>query len=162
MSGFLGTRFASRCASFPAGLFLLAHFLALLMSSSEGGRGTARGREMNAVLGLYDLRQGSNREVGHKHNRRLHPWSCAMQTQHNYIKQDQLFHAVLQLPVALAAVSTAVQRIMHHEFRRNPLLIPNSIDCEKFRPGEARGNPWLASAASGTSKVASPHNHRQN
>jgi hypothetical protein len=53
----------------------------------------------------------------------------------NYLKQDQLFHTILHLPVVLAAVSSAVQDILHQEFGRSSLLIPNGIDCERFQPG---------------------------
>lgn len=53
----------------------------------------------------------------------------------NVLKQDQLYHMVLHLPVVLAAVSEAVQNILGAEFGRNPLLIPNGVDCERFFPG---------------------------
>ena len=49
--------------------------------------------------------------------------------------QDKLYHMVLHLPVVLAAVSEAVQSILSSEFGRNPLLIPNGVDCERFFPG---------------------------
>uniref|UniRef100_A0A061SAC2 Group 1 glycosyl transferase n=1 Tax=Tetraselmis sp. GSL018 TaxID=582737 RepID=A0A061SAC2_9CHLO len=75
------------------------------------------------------------------------------QTQHNYLKQDQLFHMMLHLPVALAAVSTAVQDILHQEFGRQAVIIPNSIDCERFRPGTAAENPALADVEQGKLKV---------
>ena len=77
------------------------------------------------------------------------------QTQHNYLKQDQLFHIVMQLPVALAGVSTAVQEIMQQEFRRSSVLIPNSIDCERFRPGTPDENPALANDDLAASSAAS-------
>ena len=35
-----------------------------------------------------------------------------VQVAHNYARQDQLFHMVLHLPMALAAVSEAVQAIL--------------------------------------------------
>lgn len=38
--------------------------------------------------------------------------SCPVQVAHNYSRQDQLFHMVLHLPMALAAVSEAVQAIL--------------------------------------------------
>eukprot|EP00891_Asterochloris_glomerata_P003131 jgi/Astpho2/3131/fgenesh1_pg.00051_%23_96_t len=57
------------------------------------------------------------------------------QVQHNYQKQDQLFHMVMHLPTALAAVSPAVQDILGSEFGRHPVLLPNSVDCERFFPG---------------------------
>ncbi|KAK9815607.1 hypothetical protein WJX72_006662 [[Myrmecia] bisecta] len=57
------------------------------------------------------------------------------QLQHNYLQQDQLFHKVMKLPVALIAVSRAVQSILAHEFGRHALIIPNDIDCERFCPG---------------------------
>lgn len=41
----------------------------------------------------------------------------------------------MHLPVALAAVSQAVQAILRQEFARNALVIPNSIDCNRFHPG---------------------------
>eukprot|EP00884_Botryococcus_braunii_P014691 jgi/Botrbrau1/23222/Bobra.0041s0064.1 len=57
------------------------------------------------------------------------------QIQHNYAKQDQLFHMVMHLPVAIAAVSKAVEAILNQEFGRRALVIPNSIDCQRFFPG---------------------------
>jgi glycosyltransferase involved in cell wall biosynthesis len=57
------------------------------------------------------------------------------QEAHNYKKQDQLFHMVMHLPCALAAVSEAVQTILGTEFGRQPLIIPNGIDCHRFTPG---------------------------
>ena len=59
----------------------------------------------------------------------------SLQVQHNYQKQDQLFHMVMHLPAALAAVSPAVQDILGSEFGRHPVLLPNSVDCERFFPG---------------------------
>ena len=38
--------------------------------------------------------------------------TCTAQVAHNYARQDQLFHMVLHLPMALAAVSEAVQAIL--------------------------------------------------
>ena len=54
---------------------------------------------------------------------------------HNYLRQDQLFHRVLHLPVAVAAVSDAVQSILAQQFGRSSLLIPNGVDCDRFFPG---------------------------
>lgn len=54
---------------------------------------------------------------------------------HNYLRQDQLFHRVLHLPVALAGVSEAVQSILTQQFGRSSLLIPNGVDCDRFFPG---------------------------
>ena len=54
---------------------------------------------------------------------------------HNYLRQDQLFHRVLHLPVAVAAVSEAVQSILAQQFGRSSLLIPNGVDCDRFFPG---------------------------
>ncbi|GAB4817162.1 hypothetical protein N2152v2_004208 [Parachlorella kessleri] len=59
-----------------------------------------------------------------------------LQEVHNYRRQDQLFHRALHLPVALAAVSEAVQSILSQEFGRTSLLIHNGIDCQRFRPGQ--------------------------
>jgi hypothetical protein len=70
----------------------------------------------------------------------------AVQVAQNYLKQDQLFHTVLHLPVVLAAVSSAVQDILQQEFGRSSLLIPNGIDCDRFQPGPY--NP-LDSSSSG-------------
>ncbi|KAK9815193.1 hypothetical protein WJX73_010532 [Symbiochloris irregularis] len=57
------------------------------------------------------------------------------QAAHNYAKQDQLFHMVLHLPVALAAVSEAVQNILAQEFGRAAICVPNAVDCQRFCPG---------------------------
>ncbi|CAL5221708.1 g3949 [Coccomyxa viridis] len=57
------------------------------------------------------------------------------QVAHNYLRQDQLFHRVLHLPVALAGVSDAVQSILAQQFGRSSLLIPNGVDCDRFFPG---------------------------
>ncbi|CAK0780281.1 hypothetical protein CVIRNUC_004997 [Coccomyxa viridis] len=57
------------------------------------------------------------------------------QVAHNYLRQDQLFHRVLHLPVAVAAVSDAVQSILAQQFGRSSLLIPNGVDCDRFFPG---------------------------
>ena len=59
----------------------------------------------------------------------------AVQRQHNYQKQDKLFHMVLHLPVALASVSGAVASVLSSEFGRSSLIIPNSVDCNRFFPG---------------------------
>ncbi|KAL4448235.1 hypothetical protein ABPG75_005454 [Micractinium tetrahymenae] len=53
----------------------------------------------------------------------------------NYAAQDQLFHMAMHLPVAVAAVSEAVQSIICREFGRSSLLVHNGIDCQRFRPG---------------------------
>ena len=58
-----------------------------------------------------------------------------VQESHNYSKQDQLFHMVLHLPVALAAVSQAVQNILAQEFGRTSICVPNAVDCQRFFPG---------------------------
>ena len=60
---------------------------------------------------------------------------CGLQRQHNYLKQDKLFHMVLHLPVALASVSGAVASILSSEFGRSSLVIPNGVDCNRFFPG---------------------------
>lgn len=67
-----------------------------------------------------------------------------MQVQHNYRKQDQLFHMVMHLPVALAAISEAVQSILAQEFGRTSTIIPNSVDCDRFRPGPLSCHPYTA------------------
>lgn len=67
-----------------------------------------------------------------------------LQAQHNYKKQDQLFHMVMHLPVALSAVSQAVQSIVAQEFGRTSTIIPNSVDCNKFRPGPLSCHPYSA------------------
>lgn len=61
--------------------------------------------------------------------------SLRAQVAHNYARQDQLFHRVLHLPVALGAVSEAVQAILARQFGRSSLLIPNGVDCDRFFPG---------------------------
>ena len=48
--------------------------------------------------------------------------------------KDRLFHMCMQLPVPLISVSTAIQDILFHEFGRLSLIVPNGIDCDKFRP----------------------------
>ena len=63
---------------------------------------------------------------------------------HNYRKQDQLFHMVMHLPVALAAVSPAVNDILGGQFRRAPLTVPNGIDCGRFAPGSRADLPPTA------------------
>ena len=72
----------------------------------------------------------------------------------NYLKQDQLFHTILHLPVVLAAVSSAVQDILQQEFGRASLMIPNGIDCERFHPGPyqplAMDNPGSSSGGGGS------------
>ena len=83
-----------------------------------------------------------------------HLTTFVSKVQHNYMKQDQLFHMVLQLPVALAGVSTAVQDILQQEFGRSSLLIPNSIDCDRFRPGPASENPVLKHFTNSKPKVS--------
>jgi len=62
-------------------------------------------------------------------------WWICLQVAQNYLKQDQLFHTILHLPVVLTAVSSAVQDILQQEFGRSSLLIPNGIDCDRFQPG---------------------------
>lgn len=54
----------------------------------------------------------------------------------NYIKQDQLFHMVMHLPVPMAVVSKAVQDILQQDFGRASVVVPNGIDCNRFFPGE--------------------------
>lgn len=68
---------------------------------------------------------------------------CA-QVAHNYQRQDQLFHKVLHLPVALAAVSEAVRAILQSQFGRSSLLIPNGVDCDRFFPGPPAAMPPTA------------------
>ncbi len=74
---------------------------------------------------------------------------CLVQVAHNYQRQDQLFHKVLHLPVALAAVSEAVRTILQRQFGRSSLLIPNGVDCDRFFPGPP-------AAAAPTAVLASP------
>ncbi len=62
-------------------------------------------------------------------------FSAHAQVAHNYLRQDQLFHRVLHLPVALVGVSDAVQSILAQQFGRSSLLIPNGVDCDRFFPG---------------------------
>ena len=76
-----------------------------------------------------------------------------MQVQHNYKKQDQLFHMVMHLPVALTAVSGAVQSILSQEFGRTSTIIPNSVDCERFRPGPLSSHPYTAVLTAPVSQV---------
>lgn len=70
-------------------------------------------------------------------NRAVKCLKMPVQVAHNYLRQDQLFHRVLHLPVALAGVSEAVQSILAHQFGRSSLLIPNGVDCDRFFPGPA-------------------------
>lgn len=53
----------------------------------------------------------------------------------SYAAQDNLFHMAMHLPVALAAVSEAVQSIICREFGRSCLLVHNGVNCQHFRPG---------------------------
>lgn len=75
------------------------------------------------------------------------------QVQHNYKKQDQLFHMVMHLPVALTAVSGAVQSILSQEFGRTSIIIPNSVDCDRFRPGPLSPHPYTAVLTAPVSQV---------
>ena len=50
----------------------------------------------------------------------------------------------MHLPVALSAVSQAVQSIVAQEFGRTSTIIPNSVDCNKFRPGPLSCHPYSA------------------
>ena len=50
----------------------------------------------------------------------------------------------MHLPVALSAVSQAVQSIVAQEFGRTSTIIPNSVDCDKFRPGPLSCHPYSA------------------
>ena len=53
-----------------------------------------------------------------------------VQTQHNYQKQDQLYHMVLRLPLALAAVSGAVFNILHQvapSVFQLAIMFPNNV-----------------------------------
>ena len=76
---------------------------------------------------------------------------------HNYRKQDQLFHMVMHLPVALAAVSPAVNDILAGQFRRSPLTVPNGVDCGRFAPGRrAALQPTATVAYPGGQVVSSP------
>lgn len=68
----------------------------------------------------------------------------SVQVLHNYKKQDRLFHMVMQLPVAVTAVSEAVQSILSQEFGRAAIIIPNSVDCDRFRPGPLSAHPYTA------------------
>ena len=79
--------------------------------------------------------------------------SLQLQVQHNYKKQDQLFHMVMHLPVALTAVSGAVQSILSQEFGRASTIIPNSVDCERFRPGCMSSHPYSAILSAPTPEV---------
>ncbi|GMH38947.1 hypothetical protein BSKO_06845 [Bryopsis sp. KO-2023] len=65
------------------------------------------------------------------------------QTAQNYLKQDQLFHMVMHLPVPLAVVSKAVQDILYQDFGRTSVVVPNGIDCNRFFPGERATPPTV-------------------
>lgn len=80
-------------------------------------------------------------------------WIC-LQVAQNYLKQDQLFHTILHLPVVLTAVSSAVQDILQQEFGRSSLLIPNGIDCERFQPGPYQPLDGSGSTAEDSSNQA--------
>eukprot|EP00803_Ostreobium_quekettii_P011145 evm.model.scf_71.8 EVM.evm.TU.scf_71.8 scf_71:108681-110204(+) len=68
----------------------------------------------------------------------------------NYIKQDQLLHMVMHLPVPLTVVSKAVQAILMQEFGRSSLVVPNGIDADKFRPGPRLGAAPFRLVSDGT------------
>ena len=59
-----------------------------------------------------------------------------MQEAHNYRKQDQLFHMVMHLPCALAAVSEAVQVRFSHV--RAPIIMPNVLPGSHALPDNAQ------------------------
>ena len=59
----------------------------------------------------------------------------------------------MHLPVALTAVSGAVQRILSQEFGRTSIIIPNSVDCERFRPGPLSSHPYTAVLMAPVSQV---------
>ncbi|PSC70858.1 glycosyl transferase group 1 [Micractinium conductrix] len=63
-----------------------------------------------------------------------------------YAAQDNLFHQTMHLPVALAAVSEAVQTIISKEFARSCLLVHNGVDSQSFCPGP-RDDALLAAPA---------------
>ena len=79
--------------------------------------------------------------------------SASPQEVHNYRKQDQLFHMVMHLPVALAAVSPAASDILGSQFRRAPLTVPNGVDCGRFAPGRRSDLPPTATVAYPDSQV---------
>lgn len=81
------------------------------------------------------------------------PHYCHLQVHHNYKKQDQLFHKVMHLPVALTAVSEAVQSILAQQFGRTSTIIPNSVDCKRFRPGPLSSHPYTATLTAPASQV---------
>ncbi|EIE22198.1 UDP-Glycosyltransferase/glycogen phosphorylase [Coccomyxa subellipsoidea C-169] len=86
------------------------------------------------------------------------------QVAHNYQRQDQLFHKVLHLPVALAAVSEAVRAILQRQFGRSSLLIPNGVDCDRFFPGPPAAVPptaALTSPSKGQEKRGEEHAGRR-
>lgn len=94
-----------------------------------------------------------------------HEWlfgdTIRFQEAHNYNKQDRLFHMVMHLPCAVASVSEAVQAILSSEFGRNPLIIPNGIDCLRFTPGGfASQSPTRTLVCEGPAQVL-PRTSRQ-
>lgn len=60
---------------------------------------------------------------------------------------------VMHLPVALTAVSGAVQSILSQEFGRTSTIIPNSVDCVRFRPGPLSSHPYTAVLTAPVSQV---------
>eukprot|EP00879_Flechtneria_rotunda_P014692 GHRR01015353.1.p1 GENE.GHRR01015353.1~~GHRR01015353.1.p1 ORF type:complete len:789 (+),score=385.35 GHRR01015353.1:278-2644(+) len=86
----------------------------------------------------------------------IHSECCSMQVAQNYLKQDQLFHTILHLPCALAAVSQAVQDILQQQFGRSSSLIPNGIDCDRFKPGPYEPTSGSNSTNSSTQQQQQP------
>ena len=83
------------------------------------------------------------------------------QVAHNYARQDALFHRIMHLPVALAAVSEAVRAILAQQFGRATLLVPNGVDCDRFFPGPpAAVRPTALLAPSGGSPSTSSSSSR--
>jgi len=73
-----------------------------------------------------------------------------LQVAQNYLKQDQLFHAVMHLPRVLAAVvSSAVQDILQQEFGRSSLMIPGIGICVALHAGTLAAGTRQQSAAGG-------------
>ncbi len=61
---------------------------------------------------------------------------------------------VMHLPVALAAVSPAVNDILGSQFRRAPLTVPNGIDCGRFAPGTRADLPPTATVVYPAAQVS--------
>ena len=66
-----------------------------------------------------------------------------VQVAHNYQRQDQLFHKVLHLPVALAAVSEAVRTILQRLSTLFLYTIMELIVLEAYTPGHENRPPYI-------------------